>query len=68
VESLCAIFHYEGVYGDIAKLMTYIYHYWMPNSGYEVKILPAFAIYHKNHYLEENKTFNLDFYIPIRVA
>lgn len=67
-ESLCAIFHYEGVYGDIAKLMAYIYHYWMPNSGYEAKTLPAFAIYHQNHYLEENDTFNLDFYVPIRVV
>lgn len=68
IESLCAIFHYEGVYGDIAKLMTYIYHYWMPNSGYEAKTLPAFAVYHQNHYIEENDTFNLDFYVPIRVC
>lgn len=68
IESLCAIFHYEGIYGDIAKLMTYIYHYWLPNSGYEAKTLPAYAIYHQNHYLEGYETFNLDFYIPIRVV
>ena len=40
--------------------MTYIYHYWMPSSGYEAKILPSYAIYHKNHYLEENKSFIFD--------
>lgn len=68
LESLYAIFHYKGIYGDVCKLMTYIYHYWMPNSGYEAKTLPAFAIYHKNHYLEENDTFNLDFYVPIKVV
>lgn len=68
LESLCAVFHYEGVYGDIAKLMTYIYHYWMPTSGYEAKTLPAFAVYHKNHYIENNDSFSLDFYIPIRVV
>jgi len=67
-ESLCAVFYYEGVYGDIAKLMTYIYHYWMPKSGYEAKTLPAFAIYHQNHYLEGNNNFNLEFYVPIRVV
>lgn len=68
LESLCAVFHYEGKYGDICKLMTYIYQYWMPNSGYEAITLPSYAIYHKNHYLEENDTFNLDFYVPIRVV
>jgi AraC family transcriptional regulator len=68
LESLCVVFHYEGIYGDIAKLMTYIYHYWMPKNGYEAKTLPAFAVYHQNHYLEENDTFNLEFYVPIRVV
>ncbi|KAB7888868.1 AraC family transcriptional regulator [Poseidonibacter ostreae] len=68
LESLCAVFHYEGKYGDICKLMTYIYQYWMPGSGYEAMTLPSYVIYHKNHYLEENDSFSLDFYVPIRVV
>jgi AraC family transcriptional regulator len=68
LESLYAVFEYKGIYGDIAKLMAYIYHYWMPKSGYEAKTLPAFALYHQNHYLEGNDTFNLEFYVPIRVV
>jgi AraC family transcriptional regulator len=67
-ESLCAIFHYEGIYGDAVKLMVYIYNYWLPRSGYEAKILPPYAIYHKNHFLDENNSFNLDFYIPIQIV
>ncbi|WP_108061977.1 AraC family transcriptional regulator [Poseidonibacter lekithochrous] len=67
-ESLCAVFHYEGKYGDIERLMIYIYQYWMPNSGYEVVTLPAYAVFSKNHYLEENDTFSLDFHVPIRVV
>jgi len=67
-ESLCAVFHYEGVYGDVTKLMVYIYNFWLPNSGYEAKTLPAYAIYHKNHFLEENDRFSLDFYVPIQVV
>ena len=67
-ESLCAIFHYEGIYGDVVKLMIYIYHFWLPSSGYEAKTLPPYAIYHKNHFLEENDRFNLDFYVPIRIV
>ena len=67
-ESLCAIFHYEGVYGDVTKLMAYIYNYWLPNSKYEAKALPPYAIYHKNHFLNGNKRFSLDFYVPIQVV
>jgi len=67
-ESLCAIFHYEGIYGDVTKLMVYIYNYWLPSSGYEAKTLPPYAIYHRNHFLEENDRFSLDFYVPIQVV
>lgn len=67
-ESLCAVFHYKGVYGDVVKLMVYIYHFWLPNSGYEAKTLPPYAIYHKNHFLEENEDFIVDLYVPIRVV
>ncbi len=67
-ESLCAIFHYEGVYGDVTKLMVYIYNFWLPSSGYEAKTLPAYAIYDKNHFLDNNKDFILDFYVPISVV
>ncbi len=67
-ESLCAIFHYDGVYGDVVKLMIYIYNFWLPSSGYEAKTLPPYAVYHKNHFLEENDRFSLDFYVPILVV
>ncbi|XOB61254.1 AraC family transcriptional regulator [Campylobacterota bacterium DY0563] len=67
-KSLCAVFHYEGGYGDAVKLMVYIYNFWLPNSGYEAKTLPPYAIYEKNHFLEEDKKFILDFYIPIQVV
>jgi len=48
--------------------MAYIYNYWLPNSEYEAKTLPAYAIYHKNHLLEENASFILDFYVPIQIV
>lgn len=67
-ESLCAIFHYEGVYGDVVKLMVYIYNFWLPSSGYEAKTLPPYAIYHKNHFLDKNDRFSLDFYVPIIIV
>ncbi|NQY52447.1 MAG: GyrI-like domain-containing protein [Campylobacteraceae bacterium] len=64
-KSLCAVFSYKGTYGDVLKLMNYIYNYWLPNSYYESKTLPSYAIYHKNHFLNDEEEFDLDFYVPI---
>lgn len=67
-ESLCAIFHYEGKYGDVVKLMEYIYTFWLRDSGYESTSFPAYVIYHKNHFLKDNGSFIIDCYIPISVV
>ncbi|QDF29433.1 AraC family transcriptional regulator [Halarcobacter anaerophilus] len=66
-ESLCAVFNLKGVYGDVLNFIRYVYHYWLPNSGYEAKTIPAYAIYHKNYFTTEQKDFDLDFYLPINV-
>jgi AraC family transcriptional regulator len=65
---LCAIFHLKGVYGDVSNLMRYVYHFWLPNSGYESQILPSYSIYKKNHFLNEDASIDLEFYLPILVA
>ena len=67
-ESLCAIFRLKGFYGDVLNLLRYVYHYWLPNSGYEAKTIPAYAIYYKNYFTSDQKDFDLDFFIPIKVA
>ena len=35
------------------ELLHYIFHYWIPQKGFETTPKPPFAIYHKNHYLGE---------------
>lgn len=67
-ESLCAIFRLKGVYGDVLNFIRFVYHYWLPNSGYEAKTTPAYAIYHKNYFTTEQKDFDIDFYLPINVV
>ncbi len=67
-ESLCAVFNLKGIYGDALNFIRYIYHYWLPNSGYEAKTIPAFAIYKENIFTSSKKEFDIDFYIPIRVV
>lgn len=67
-KSLYAVFHLEGVYGEILNFIRYVYHFWLPNSGYEVKTIPSYAIHHKNLFTSNSKEFSIDLHIPIKVA
>lgn len=67
-QTLCASFHLKGVYGDVLVFLRYVYHFWLPKSGYEATTLPSFVHYHKNHFLNENENFDLTFYLPIKVV
>ena len=35
-EGICATFEVEGKYGDILKLIQWVYHHWLPNSGFKL--------------------------------
>ena len=61
-----ARFSFSGKYGDVLKFMNWVYFEWLVSSGYETTTNPAFAIYHKNHFLAEDGVFNLSYHIPIR--
>lgn len=61
-----AKFDLEGVYGDVLKFIHWVYHEWLPNSGYETTTKPSYTIYSKNHFLSDDKKFELSFYVPIK--
>lgn len=61
-----AKFSFDGVYGDVLKLIQWVYHTWLINSGYETSPNPSFTIYHKNHFLSDDEKFSLDYYLPIK--
>jgi AraC family transcriptional regulator len=67
--SLCAVFEISGKYGDVLRFMRYVYHIWLPNSGFEAKTLPPYAVYRKNHFLDIDGSgeFKLEFYLPIGI-
>lgn len=67
-EALYAVFNLKGEYGDVLQFLRYLYHFWLPNSGYETTTMPSFNIYNINHFTNQNKNFDLDFYLPINVA
>ena len=66
LQTFCAVFSLQGVYGDLKKYMDVIYHDWFPKSDYEKISLPSFAIYRQNHFINPSEHFDLDFCIPVR--
>lgn len=65
-EALYAVFDIKGVHGDVLKFIEWIYHEWLPKSGFETTTSPAFTIFEENHYLNESKIFIASFYLPIQ--
>ncbi len=65
-KGIYAKFSLSGKYGDVIKLIKWVYHSWLINSGYETTTNPSYTIYHKNHFLSEDGMFELDYYLPIK--
>jgi AraC family transcriptional regulator len=63
---ICATFEVEGKYGDILNLIQWVYHHWLPNSGFETTTIPSFTIFEKNHFLNDDGVFKVKYYVPIR--
>jgi len=61
-----AKFSLTGKYGDVLNFINWIYHDWFPESDYETNTLPSYAIYERNHFLSDDETFILDYYIPVK--
>ncbi|WP_076590181.1 AraC family transcriptional regulator [Vibrio ostreicida] len=62
---LHALFRLNGTYGDLLPHISKILEQWLPESGFKLGSTPAYAHYHKNHFLNEDEQFELDFYLPI---
>ncbi len=62
---LSAEFSFEGKYEDILKLIQWVYHYWLPNSGYEATTIPSYIRFFKNDYFDNSGTFVAKYYVPI---
>jgi len=65
-EEICATFEVEGKFGDILNLVQWVYHHWLPNSGFETTTTPSFTIFEKNHFLDNDGLFKVKYYLPIR--
>lgn len=62
-----AKFDFEGIYGDVLRFLNWAYFTWIIKSGFETSTSPSFAIYEKNHFLREDESFKVKYYIPINI-
>lgn len=62
---LHAVFKLTGVYGELLPQISKVLEHWLPSSGFKLGATPAYVHYHKNHFIEDNERFELDFYLPI---
>ena len=62
---LYATIRYQGEYNDILHLYKKLYHEWLPGSDYEALSSSAYIVYYKNHFIEENGKFDIEFRMPI---
>lgn len=65
-EMLCAVFEVEGKFGDILKLIQWVYHHWFPKSGFETTTFPSYSIFETNHFLNEDGHFKIKYFVPVR--
>ena len=63
---LCAVFEIDGKRGDILKFLQWVYHIWLPESGYETLATASYSIIHENHFLNDTGVFKFSYYVPIR--
>jgi AraC family transcriptional regulator len=63
---ICARFEIEGKYGDILKIIQWVYHVWLPDSGFETTTIPSYTVFEKNHFLSDDKLFKGYYFVPIR--
>lgn len=62
---LYAIFHLQGKYGELLPQISQIMEHWLPESGFKMRTSPAYVHYQKNHFIEADEKFELDFHLPI---
>jgi AraC family transcriptional regulator len=64
---LHAAFELKGKYGELLPWLSRVQDEWLPASGFKMSTTPAFVQYRKNHFLEEDETFELSLFLPISI-
>ncbi|WP_072679459.1 GyrI-like domain-containing protein [Arcobacter sp. LA11] len=63
---LYASFEINGKHGDILRFLQWVYHDWLPKSGFETTTNPAHTVLNQNHYTHPSGEFQATLYLPIQ--
>ena len=66
LDDIFATFEVKGKYGDILRLIQWVYHQWLPESGYETTTMTSYTIFKKNHFLSKDELFEITYCVPIK--
>lgn len=64
-ECICLTFDIKGEYSDIFELIQWVYHKYLPNSGFETSTIPSYIIYDENNFINQTNFFSGTYYVPI---
>jgi len=62
---LFATIRFQGEYNDVLYLYKKLYYEWLPSSEFEAVNGKAHVVYFKNHFIEEDGKFDIEFRIPV---
>lgn len=62
---LHAVFKLTGKYGELLPYLSKIIEQWLPSSGFKLQSTPAYVHYQKNHFLDDDEQFELQFCLPV---
>lgn len=65
-ECLCITFEIEGTTDDIMMLTQWVYHEWLPNSGYEKITIPCYMIFEKLDIENGNNFVKGIYHVPVK--
>lgn len=65
-ECLCVTFKIEGKQEDILMLIQWVYHEWLPCSGYETITIPSYMIFKENSFESREGIFKGTYHVPVK--
>lgn len=65
-ECLCITFDIQGSFDTLLKLIQWVYHEWLPDSGYEKITIPPYMIFEKIDIFNDHEILKGVYHVPVR--
>jgi len=65
-ECLCISFEVEASHYEILRIIQWVYHEWLPNSGYEKTTIPTYMIYKSDNLTKKESLIQGTLHVPVQ--